>query len=68
MYVYLSETENFRDFNDSSALYWSIKEIDYGNWNIGENNDGVFTHSGEFPTTEVAFYLVLTLIHISLII
>ena len=53
MYVYLAETEKFRDFNESSALYWSIKDIEYGNWNIGENNDGFFTYSGEFPTTEV---------------
>ena len=53
MYAYISETEKFSDFNDSSSLYWSLKDIEYGNWNIGENKDGIFTYSSEFPTTNV---------------
>ena len=53
MYVYLSESETFKNFNDTNALYWSIKNIDYGNWNIGENNDGIFSYSSQFETTHV---------------
>jgi hypothetical protein len=53
MYVYLSESENFRNFKDTNALYWSIKDIEYGNWNGGENNDGIFTYSNQFETTQV---------------
>lgn len=53
MYVYLSESEKFKEFNDSSLLYWNLNNIDYGNWYDGENNDGVFTYAGNFPLTEV---------------
>ena len=53
MYVYLSESEKFKEFNDSSLLYWNLNKIDYGNWYDGENNDGVFTYAGNFPLTEV---------------
>ncbi len=53
MYAYLSEHEKFKDFNDSSALYWFLKDIEYGNWNIGDNNDGTFSYSHNFDTTPV---------------
>ena len=58
MYVYLSEYEKFKSFNDSSALYWSLKDIEYGNWNGGDNNDGMFTYASNFPTTTVRFCIV----------
>ena len=45
--------EIFKNFNDSNALFWSLKEIEYGNWNIGENNDGIITYDGQIPLTKV---------------
>ncbi len=56
MNVYVSESDVFKNFNDSSALFWSLKEIEYGNWNIGENNDGTITYDGQIPLTKVIFH------------
>ena len=53
MYVYISESEDFKQFDDPKALYWSIKDIEYGNWYIGENKDGVFINDDKFELTEV---------------
>jgi hypothetical protein len=51
MYVYLSESENFKNFNDSNALYWSLMNIEYGKWDGGDTNDGLFIYSNQFETT-----------------
>ncbi|XP_058805581.1 putative lipid scramblase CLPTM1 [Phymastichus coffea] len=39
-HVYLSESENFKDFNDPNAKIWSEYGLVYGDWYSGENGDG----------------------------
>ena len=56
MYVYLSESDYFDDFSDPKALYWHIPALEYGNWNLGPLNDGVFTLNGNFELTKVIFF------------
>ncbi|PSN44104.1 Cleft lip and palate transmembrane protein 1 [Blattella germanica] len=52
LYVYLSETEKFTDFNDPKALIWSEKGMVYGDWSSGSNGDGTRVHNIEFKTSE----------------
>ncbi|XP_024947156.1 cleft lip and palate transmembrane protein 1 homolog isoform X2 [Cephus cinctus] len=46
LYVYLSESETFKDFKDPNALVWSEHSLIYGDWYSGPNQDGsrVFKH------------------------
>lgn len=52
MYVYISESEKFTNFNDSNSLFWSLNNIEYGNWYMGENQDGLITKSNQLKLTE----------------
>ncbi|KAF7994355.1 hypothetical protein HCN44_003827 [Aphidius gifuensis] len=47
LYIYLSELENFNNYNDNNALIWHEKNIIYGDWYSGDNNDGTreFIHT-----------------------
>ncbi|KAF4522216.1 hypothetical protein B566_EDAN007367 [Ephemera danica] len=49
-YVYLSEQENFKDFDNEDALIWSRQRLMYGDWYGGPNGDGTYTHSITFDT------------------
>jgi hypothetical protein len=53
MYVYISENDKFTQFDDEANLIWNLEEIEYGNWNIGPNNDGTFTKLSKIQLTEV---------------
>lgn len=53
MYVYLSESEKFSQFNDPSALFWLEEELIYGDWTAGENSDGMLTHTASIALSEV---------------
>ncbi len=52
-YVFIGESENFNDFGNENALYYQARDIEYGNWQLGENKDGVFVYSGNFQLTTV---------------
>lgn len=39
-WAYLSEQEEFTDFNDTASLVWHEKDMTYGDWYSGENADG----------------------------
>lgn len=52
MYVFRSESENFRDFKDPEALVWVKEDIIYGDWTAGPEGEGTFTHTITFPTSE----------------
>ena len=52
LYVYLSEDEVFGDFNNSDALVWVHKGLEYGDWYSGDTGDGIYTHSTQIPATE----------------
>jgi len=51
MYVYISESEKFTTFNESE-LFWNLKDIEYGNWNNGENKDGIFLFGNQVDLTD----------------
>ncbi|KAK2583559.1 hypothetical protein KPH14_009512 [Odynerus spinipes] len=40
LHVYLSEAENFKQFDDPNALIWFEQGLIYGDWYSGPNNDG----------------------------
>jgi hypothetical protein len=46
LHVYMSESEYFKDFNNSKAKVWSEYGLIYGDWYSGPNGDGsrAFTH------------------------
>ena len=50
-YVYIWELEHFDGFEDSRALYFLEKDIEYGDWTLGENQDGILTYSSNFELT-----------------
>ena len=53
LYVFVSEQEDFVDFNNSEALVWSMKGLEYGDWYSGENGDGTYTGTTKIKATEV---------------
>lgn len=53
MYVFISESEKFTEFNDETALLWFLNNIEYGDWTYGENKDGILTKKNEIILTEV---------------
>ncbi len=52
-YVYIAESENFNGFENENALYYSAQSIEYGDWTIGDNKDGMLTHTGNLELTSV---------------
>ncbi|XP_052697310.1 putative lipid scramblase CLPTM1 [Crassostrea angulata] len=50
MYIYLSEQEDFTDFNNEDALFWSLKGLEYGDWTSGPNGDGSYIKEGKIQT------------------
>ena len=60
LYVYLSESEKFNDFNNPEALVWSEKGMAYGDWSSGSNGDGTRVHNIEFKTSEVISVIILS--------
>jgi hypothetical protein len=52
LYCYISEMDEFTDFNNKNALLWSVENIEYGNWYDGPMNDGTFTHDCQIELTK----------------
>lgn len=40
LHAYLSESENFKDFDDLNSLIWMERGLIYGDWYSGPNKDG----------------------------
>lgn len=53
LYVFKSESEIFKEFEEPSALVWMKEDLVYGDWTSGPNGDGTFSHSMTFPASEV---------------
>ena len=58
-YAYISESDKFDEFSNLKSLYWSLTDIEYGNWYGGDNNDGNFVFSNQIELTEVLIMLKL---------
>jgi len=52
MYIYVTETEMFQEYNDANALFWMVEELEYGDWTGGIFGDGIFTRSGQLTISE----------------
>uniref|UniRef100_A0AC34PV32 Cleft lip and palate associated transmembrane protein n=1 Tax=Panagrolaimus sp. JU765 TaxID=591449 RepID=A0AC34PV32_9BILA len=53
-YMFLSPVEDkFEDFDNSQALFWSMKGLSYNDWASGPNNDGSYIKSVNMPTPQV---------------
>lgn len=57
LHVYVSQNEIFSDFNNSDALFWSQRDLVYGDWTTGEASDGCYEHYGEMDIPEVSLGL-----------
>lgn len=53
MYLFVSESPLFVDFNDPNSLIWEKNGLVYGDWSAGMNGDGIFTNEVEIIPNEV---------------
>jgi len=54
LYVYLSEQEEFGDFEVPESLVWKMEGLSYGDWTMGQSSDSIFEHSTQFGISEAA--------------
>lgn len=55
MYVFLSENEQYPDFDNPHSLIWKHDNLVYGDWTGGPYEDGTYKLSTKLSTTEVRF-------------
>lgn len=60
MHVYISEGDKFTQFDDEKYLQWKLENIEYGNWNAGDNFDGTFIYNTKFELTPVNYFYYLS--------
>jgi len=51
IYVYISESSTFDEFENEKFLYWMLADVEYGNWNIGPNGDGNINYDNQIELT-----------------
>lgn len=51
LYVYISEKEEFKDFQNPASLFWLKENLIFGDWTSGLNNDGSYSHTKNIPIT-----------------
>lgn len=52
MYVYISESDAFKSFDDPNALVWHEQDLVYGDWYGGPNSDGTRQIEYSFTPSE----------------
>lgn len=52
MFIYISESEKFEEFENPKSLFWNMNDIEYGNWNFGENQDGIVEMRNQIELSE----------------
>ncbi|KAK6640179.1 hypothetical protein RUM44_011865 [Polyplax serrata] len=52
LYMYISEDQEFKDFNNELSLFWKKTGILYGDWYGGPNGDGTFTKWTQITASE----------------
>ncbi|XP_071439565.1 putative lipid scramblase CLPTM1 [Hetaerina americana] len=52
LYVYVSEDDVFKDFNNSESLVWTHQNLVYGDWTAGPDGDGIYTHTTTIKASE----------------
>lgn len=61
-FVYVAENEFSPNFSDINQLIWSQKNIIYGDWTGGPNQDSTYEFKTNIPISEVMCVLSLLLI------
>lgn len=52
LYVYVSEQQEFGEFNIAERLVWKKEGLLYGNWEQGKNGDSIFEVNTQITTTD----------------
>ena len=53
LYVYVTQDENFSEFNETESLLWYQRDLVYGDWATGDNRDGCYELYQEMDIPEV---------------
>lgn len=53
MFIYISESEKFEEFDNPHSLFWNMNNIEYGDWNFGENHDGIVEMNKQIELSDV---------------
>lgn len=54
LYVFISESKTFSDFQNKEALIWRKNNLIYGDWNSGPNGDGTHLLKSQIQTPPVS--------------
>ncbi|XP_064157561.1 putative lipid scramblase CLPTM1 [Anguilla rostrata] len=57
LYVYVTQDEHFSEFNDTEGLFWYQRDLVYGDWVTGDNQDGCYEQYQEMDIPEVGWDL-----------
>jgi hypothetical protein len=52
MFVYISEQDDFNEFDMDEHLYWKLEGIQFGKWDQGINGDSIYEKSMQVPLSE----------------
>ncbi|KAG5837227.1 hypothetical protein ANANG_G00237080 [Anguilla anguilla] len=52
LYVYITQDEHFSEFNDTEGLFWYQRDLVYGDWVTGDNQDGCYEQYQEMDIPE----------------
>ncbi|XP_034254010.1 cleft lip and palate transmembrane protein 1 homolog [Thrips palmi] len=52
LYVFISESKTFKDFDKHEALIWRKNNLIYGDWYGGPNGDGTYVLKSQIQTSE----------------
>uniref|UniRef100_A0A1I8FTN5 Cleft lip and palate associated transmembrane protein 1 n=1 Tax=Macrostomum lignano TaxID=282301 RepID=A0A1I8FTN5_9PLAT len=52
LWIFVNEQQNFTRFNEASDLFWHQPGLVYGDWESGENRDGVYYKHGKIKVPE----------------
>ncbi|XP_038077792.1 cleft lip and palate transmembrane protein 1 homolog [Patiria miniata] len=50
--IYISDKDQFTQFNESQYLFWELTDLEYGDWVGGPNEDGSYTMSDFVDVSE----------------
>merc|ERR1719189_2437487 len=52
MYIYISEQDDFNEFNMPESLVWKQEGLKFGDWTAGPNSDSVFEFSTQLEASD----------------
>jgi len=52
LYVYISEQDDFNEFDMNENLFWKLEGLQFGKWDQGLNMDSIYEKSMQVPLSE----------------